>query len=51
MKVLVTGASGLIGRHTVDLLLREGHSVRTFQRGQLAGAAGTDGRSVEYISG
>lgn len=51
MKVLVTGASGLIGRHTLDLLLREGHSVRTFQRGQLAGVAGADGRSVEYISG
>src|SRR5438552_2107355 len=51
MKVLVTGASGLIGRHTLDLLRREGHSVRTFRRGQLAGVAGADGRSVEYISG
>jgi nucleoside-diphosphate-sugar epimerase len=30
--VLVTGASGLIGRHTVDLLLQRGEAVRTFQR-------------------
>ena len=34
MKVLVTGASGLIGRHAVELLLCAGHEVRTFQRGQ-----------------
>lgn len=33
MKVLVTGASGLIGRHTVDVLLQEGLQVRTLQRG------------------
>lgn len=32
MRVLVTGATGLIGRHTVDLLLRSGHQVRCFQR-------------------
>lgn len=32
MTVLVTGASGLIGRHTVELLLRRGEAVRTFQR-------------------
>lgn len=32
-RVLVTGASGLIGRHTVDLLEREGYGVRTFHRG------------------
>ena len=32
MKVLVTGASGLIGRHTVELLRGGGYSVRTFQR-------------------
>src|SRR5689334_1055472 len=31
-KILVTGATGLIGRHTVDLLLRHGHAVRCFQR-------------------
>jgi UDP-glucose 4-epimerase len=51
MKVLVTGASGLIGRHTVDLLLREGHWVRTFQRRQLAGTAAARGGSVEAVSG
>lgn len=33
MTVLVTGASGLIGRHTVTALLERGEGVRTFQRG------------------
>ncbi len=33
MKVLVTGASGLIGRHAVASLLDAGHAVRTFHRG------------------
>jgi UDP-glucose 4-epimerase len=32
MRVLVTGASGLIGRHTVEQLAERGHAVRTFQR-------------------
>jgi UDP-glucose 4-epimerase len=32
VRVLVTGASGLIGRHAVDSLLECGHAVRTFQR-------------------
>jgi UDP-glucose 4-epimerase len=32
MTVLVTGASGLIGRHTVAQLVERGHAVRTFQR-------------------
>jgi UDP-glucose 4-epimerase len=36
MKVLVTGASGLIGRHTVAHLLERGHQVRTFQRSPAA---------------
>jgi UDP-glucose 4-epimerase len=35
MRVLVTGATGLIGRHTVALLHEHGHSVRTFQRSQM----------------
>ena len=32
MTVLITGASGLIGRHTVDALTQRGERVRTFQR-------------------
>lgn len=43
MKILVTGGSGLIGRHTVDLLLRDGHEVRSFQRHQVG--------SVECVPG
>ena len=35
MRVLVTGASGLIGRHTLDALRLANHSVRTFQRAPL----------------
>jgi nucleoside-diphosphate-sugar epimerase len=57
MKVLVTGASGLIGRHTVDLLLRDEHEVRTFQRNPLIGERhnstslfpGSD--RLEFVSG
>jgi nucleoside-diphosphate-sugar epimerase len=32
MKVLVTGASGLLGRAVARLLVRQGHEVTTFQR-------------------
>ena len=45
MKVLVTGASGLIGRHTVEALLGDGHEARTFQRNPLTRAG------VETIRG
>ena len=37
MKVLVTGATSLIGRHTVEVLVRHGHEVTTFQRGEAPG--------------
>lgn len=33
MRVLITGASGFIGRHTVAHMMREGHVVRTVHRG------------------
>ncbi|AXJ11958.1 NAD(P)-dependent oxidoreductase [Arthrobacter sp. PM3] len=32
MRVLVTGASGLLGREVAGLLVRQGHEVSTFQR-------------------
>ncbi|WP_427018359.1 NAD-dependent epimerase/dehydratase family protein [Pseudarthrobacter sp. P1] len=35
-RVLVTGASGLLGGAVASLLAAKGHSVRTFQRGPLA---------------
>ena len=37
MKVLVTGATGLIGRHTVAQLAGSGYVVRTFQRTAVGG--------------
>ncbi|MBV9171522.1 MAG: NAD(P)-dependent oxidoreductase, partial [Chloroflexi bacterium] len=45
MTVLVTGASGLIGRHTVEALVERGESVRTFQRGEPTHAR------VEHVAG
>ena len=37
MKVLITGASGLIGRHTRVQLQASGYEIGTFQRSALAG--------------
>ncbi|HEV7664334.1 MAG TPA: NAD-dependent epimerase/dehydratase family protein [Chloroflexota bacterium] len=45
MTILVTGASGLIGRHTVELLVRRGEAVRTFQR-----AAPDSAAEAEWMS-
>ncbi|WP_411699878.1 NAD-dependent epimerase/dehydratase family protein [Conyzicola sp.] len=41
MKVLVTGASGLLGRATASAILAAGHEVRTLQRSP-SGLAGVD---------
>ncbi|WP_255768378.1 NAD-dependent epimerase/dehydratase family protein [Pseudarthrobacter sulfonivorans] len=42
MKVLVTGASGLLGREVATLLVRQGHAVTTFQRRAAAVDGATD---------
>ena len=49
MKALVTGASGFVGRHVVDALLRRGASVRCLVRA--ASRPRLDGRSVEVVEG
>ena len=41
MRVLVTGASGFIGRHVVAELLRAGHQVSTLHRGSPLAAVHT----------
>ncbi|KQQ03687.1 MULTISPECIES: NAD-dependent epimerase/dehydratase family protein [unclassified Rathayibacter] len=44
MKVLVTGASGLLGGAVASGLVAEGHEVRTFQRRESGVAGATDAR-------
>lgn len=46
VNVLVTGATSLIGRHTVDALVHNGHEVTTLQRGD-----GIDSANVRPIRG
>jgi UDP-glucose 4-epimerase len=53
MRVLVTGASGLIGRHTVAHLVSRGDEVRTFQRStpDTPVVHGADAQRVQHIQG
>lgn len=44
MRVLVTGASGMLGADVAAALVARGHSVRTFQRGEPATAGVDDAR-------
>ena len=49
MKVMVTGASGFVGSHMVDALLKAGHSVRGLSRQAPTGERWKAG--AEYIDG
>ena len=56
MRVLVTGATGLIGCHAVATLLGRGHAVRTFVRdpekvGRVLAPLGASAADVEIASG
>lgn len=46
MKVLVTGASGFVGRVVCDAVVREGHSVRRMARGRRAAVGGEPAADV-----
>ncbi len=47
MNVLVTGASGFVGSHVIDALLKAGHTVRGLSRTEPSGARRR--RGAEYI--
>lgn len=50
MKALVTGGTGFIGSHVVDLLVKNGHSVRLFSR-KLELPERLEGQSVQVFKG
>lgn len=50
MKILVTGSTGFIGSHLLDLLLERGHDVRVLLRAQ-SSAGSLGDRVVERVSG
>ena len=50
MKSLVTGGTGFIGSSLVNILLREGHSVRLFSRRREL-AEGLKGKDIEVFNG
>lgn len=50
MKALVTGGTGFIGGHVVDILLKENHFVRVFSRRPDI-PEGLKGRDVEFFRG
>jgi nucleoside-diphosphate-sugar epimerase len=51
MTVLITGASGLIGRHTVAHFTARGERVRTFQRGTPESDEAEDTKQVQHVRG
>lgn len=50
MKVLVTGATGFLGKYVVEELAEQGYQVRAFGRNLKAGRQ-LEGSSVEFFAG
>ena len=51
MKILLTGATGLLGGALLELLLAEGHGVRCLVRPESPNAPRLDGARVEIFRG
>jgi dihydroflavonol-4-reductase len=51
MRVALTGATGFVGGHLVDVLLRSGHEVRALARPGSEPAAALEARGVEIVGG
>jgi nucleoside-diphosphate-sugar epimerase len=50
-RVLLTGASGFIGRHTAQKLTRDGHQVHAVGRGPASGFSGERWHTVDLLDG
>ncbi len=51
MRVLITGATGFVGRAVCEAVVREGHSVRRMARGNRSQALDTPNGSMESVRG
>ena len=51
MRVLITGATGFVGRAVCEAVVREGHSVRRMARGNRSQALDTPNVSMESVRG
>ena len=51
MRVLITGATGFVGRAVCEAVVREGHSVRRMARGSRSHSLGPQNSAMEWVRG